>query len=377
MKNINTQELIDNIECTGCSCCMNVCPANAIEMIYNNEGFKYPEIEPTLCIGCKSCIHNCPIRNDNINTYPLESYSCYAKSKETVLQGSSGGIIPVIYEYVKSNNGVLYGAVFNKNTKCIEHCSSIKTDVSNIFRSKYVQSDINYCYREVKQFLDEHKLVIFTGTPCQIAGLKAFLKKDYRNLLTVDFICHGVPSPGVFQNFIKKYENKENSKIENISFREKDNGWICQTIKVYFNNNRVYKIRSKRSIFYNLFIFNFILRKSCYECKYSAHHLSDIVLADNWTSSDNPYGVSKVIINTKKGLSAFNEIIDKIEYKKEMSNMKMNSRSYPKTYRNFFYKFYNYQNSNNNLYVISFILCTIIRLKKKFIFLIKNGGNYE
>lgn len=377
MNSITTNDLLNNIECTGCTSCLNSCPSHAIKMGTDKEGFDYPMVDSTICIGCRICMQKCPSRNSTKkNNKPVATYSCYAKSNDKVNQGSSGGIIPILSDYVIRMDGVVFGAIFDKQSKEVRHSSSESVELSELFRSKYVQSKVGDCFSAVKKLLEEGTVVLFTGTPCQTAGLKSYLNKDYQNLILVDFVCHGVPSPGVFKNFIHNYEQKEHSKIENISFREKDNGWVKQTIKVYYKNHKIHRIYSKKSVFYNLFIFNFILRKSCYSCQYNQFHQADLTVADDWKSNKNIDGVSKVIIHSQRGLEVFKEIYEDIISNQTYFENEL-QHSYKDNYRRFFFKFFNPKSSNNCLYVISYIISIVERLKIKISAIFKNGVHHE
>lgn len=367
MNKLSTLDLLDGIECIGCLSCYNSCPTGAIKTVSREDGFSYPSIESSKCIGCHSCINSCPERLKISKNIPLECYSCYAKKESFVLQGSSGGVIPLLADYVISRGGVLFGAVFDNETSSIIHTSSDKVAVDKIFRSKYVQSNIGSSYKEVKSLLDENSLVMFTGSPCQIAGLKAFLNKDYENLILVDFICHGVPSPGVFKNILANHEKKRRCKIREVSFREKDYGWVNQTIKLYYEDNTVEFKKSKLSTFYNLFVFNYILRKSCYNCKYQDTPSGDITVADDWTFKKNVKGASKVYLNSRKGVETFSRIKEAVSFEKSAQAAFPPRKKYNTKGRTSFYKSYKPDKSNRLVFRRFFLRCCLLRTYNKLI----------
>lgn len=306
------EKSFDN-KCTGCFACFSICPVYAIDMIDNSEGFLYPSITNEICIRCKKCVLVCPALRDEMITNPIETISVCSKSEEMIMKSSSGGIVGEVSKNVLSKNGKVFGAVFNPRTKSVEHNSSENFEIDEILRSKYVQSSINDTYIEVKEDLDNNKLLLYTGTPCQIHGLNNYLNKEYENLITIDFICHGVPSPGLFRKTIENIEVNSKSEIKNVTFREKDLGWEKQCMKFYFSNGKVKRYRSRFFYYYQLFINNFSLRRSCYLCEYYNNHVSDITLADNWKKANNMnLGDSIAFINTKKGKKAISEIENQI-----------------------------------------------------------------
>ena len=335
--------LCNKTECTGCSACMNICTKDAIDMKYDREGFLFPVINKDKCIKCGQCLSVCPIyeeKEDNQWNYS-RIVSAYALNEDVLEQGSSGGVFPTLAQSVINDGGIVFGAVFDSKHKEIRHVSSEDVDILKIFRSKYVQSRIGMQFRQVKKQLKQGRKVLFSGTPCQIQGLQLYLKKDFENLITVDFICHGVPSPLIFKHRLERFEQKQKSEIIDCTFREKDNGWRKQNIKLYYKNGNVTKIPSKYGIFYNLFANNYILRKSCYNCKFCQIHKSDITLADFWDSNINKEGISKIFINTSKGKEILEKNIEKFYTKDEyVDNLNKYIHHYSFANREWFYKNY-------------------------------------
>ena len=315
--------MINNIKkenCCGCSACMNVCPVDAIKMIVDENGFKYPIVDDSKCIHCQKCLKTCPIINKKNNNYIGNSYACYNKNINERLKSSSGGIFILIAKFIINNKGILYGASFDDNYNVVHTRIKSMKDINKLMGSKYVQSDIGYTYKKVKDDLIDGKIVLFTGTPCQIEGLKHFLNKEYENLISQDIICHGVPSPKVWEKYLEYRKKIDNKNINNIEFRNKDDGWTNFNIKFDYDNDN-YKSIFSNDIYMKYFLSNLSLREACYNCKFKdMYKNSDISLADFWGIEyinkdffdDN--GVSLVIINSKKGEALFNNIKGQIEY---------------------------------------------------------------
>lgn len=318
-------EIVDKNKCTGCYSCVNICPKNCITMI-SIDGFLHPVIDESLCIKCNLCINTCPVRNPiplNPEKKIPDAYGAYSNDEEILLKSSSGGLFSVIAEYVLSKNGVVFGAGFNASQKVVHMSVHKKEDLYKLRQSKYVQSEIGDTFKQAKELLNKGILVFFTGTSCQIVGLKKFLKKDYNNLLTQDLICHGVPSPEKFKNYISQKEKLKGGKLTAISFRNKDRKRWSGDVVMSFNNNTIYKKSCRRNSFFKEMLRNKNTRPSCKTCLYrSMNRHSDITLADFWgvsllkPSIHNRLGTSLVIIHSKKGEKVFKEITPYITSKK-------------------------------------------------------------
>lgn len=314
------KEIIEKKKCTGCSACMNICPKKAINMVEGKDGFRYPVIDQDKCIDCGLCKKTCPVlntkRNDSIN----KTYVGYSKEDKFKENSSSGGIFPLIASYILDNNGIVIGASFNENNK-LEHISiTKKKDLIKLKGSKYLQSNLNNIFTYVKENIKDNK-ILFVGTPCQVAGLKAYLKKDYENLICIDLFCHGVPSPKLFDKYVNELEERHNDKLLNYNFRDKSTGWDNYSNKATFKNKE-YKELQKDNNYMKLFLLDIALRESCYDCNFKlGNKYSDITLGDFWGVNNyypemyNKKGVSAIIINTTKGLDIFNKISSNLEYK--------------------------------------------------------------
>ena len=314
---------LDRKECCGCSACMQKCPTKAISMEENEEGFLYPVIDKDKCINCGVCANICPqlsYKQVHNEKFP-EAYACYNKDIEELRKSSSGGFFSVIAGYVLDKNGIVIGAAFDKNLVLKHIIIDNKKDLEILRGSKYVQSNINEMYKLTEEELKKGRLVLFTGTPCQIAGLKTFLMKYYDNLLTADIVCRGVPSQKIFSKYIDFLKEKYKSKIKSYSFRSKDNkGWGL-TAKIVTESGKIQYKTSSFDQYYNAFLNCDIYRESCYTCKYTSfYRTSDITMADYWgILSIHPEfysekGVSLILVNTEKGKRLFDDISNKLEY---------------------------------------------------------------
>lgn len=336
-------------KCCGCQSCYNVCPKGAITMVDDDRGFKYPKVDEEKCINCGLCEKVCPILvNSNIKNTP-KAYACVNLDEKIRMQSSSGGIFTVIAEYIIDNGGVVFGAAWNSDFSKVEHVYvENKNDLSKIRGAKYLQSDINKSYLKVKEFLEADRYVLFSGTPCQIEALKLFLGRDYDKLYLQDIICHGVPSPKVW-NVYKKFKEAEKGEatIKNVQFRSKDpDGWNRYHVKMQFSNNKLYDVEHGKDIYMKAFLSNISLRDSCTNCEFKKENrVSDITLADFWginnikPNMNDEKGTSLVIVNLQKGSDLLKKVKDEIKIEevdfniaiKPNPSMNHISRENPKT----------------------------------------------
>lgn len=317
-------------KCCGCGACYNACPVNAVTMQEDEYGFKYPQIDKEKCTKCGLCERVCPmLRVSEQNKKLPIAYAAYSKNEEIRKQSSSGGIFTLIAEYIIKQGGVVFGAQFDDEFKVVHACVDNISDLNKFRGSKYVQSDINESYKKAKEILQENKKVLFTGTPCQIEGLKSFLNKEYENLYTQDIICHGVPSPLVWEKY-KEYRLDKDKQIPmQIAFRNKDTGWKLFNMKFEYSDFS-YKKNQKEDLFMKAFLKNTCLRDSCYNCAFKDENkVSDITLGDYWgiqnihPEMDDDKGISAVIINSPKGQVLFDEIKQDLIWKEtEYENVK-------------------------------------------------------
>ena len=300
-------------ECTGCMACYNVCNKKAIIKVYDKLGFCYPHVEKNLCVECGLCQKVCPVLHPINKQLPLSIYSGWSKNEDVRMNSSSGGAFTEIAKIILSQNGVVFGCILDKNFVAIHSYVENVEELSKLQRSKYVQSDIKDSYIKAKQFLIDGRKVLFSGTPCQIAGLLSFLKKSYKNLYTIDLICHGVPSPKLWEDYKKYIEHKLNFKIQEILFRQKTISWFFfrMLIKGVDSNGllKTYEGTYFKDRWLRVFLSDYFLRENCYSCKYcTPERIADFTLADWWSyrkenEEDNGYkkkGVSLIFVNTEK-----------------------------------------------------------------------------
>lgn len=314
--NIESKLKQKNLKCSGCTACFAICPKDAITMQADSEGFKYPVVDKNKCIDCGLCCKVCPLDNAQSNFEEDKiSFACSAKDENFTKQSSSGGVFAILANMYIKEQLVIYGAAFDDNWNVCHIRVDKKDELKRLYTSKYVQSDMGNTFRQVKSDLDNGKKVLFAGTPCQVAGLRSYLQKDYLNLLIVDFICHGVPSPLVWQRYIDELEQNLNNKITEISFRDKKDGWKNYYFKLSMVNGYVFYEKHNDNIYMVGFLKNLYLRPSCYDCNFKTlQRASDITLADFW-------GIEKIIsdMNIDKGVALCwassekgNTILDKV-----------------------------------------------------------------
>lgn len=302
-------------ECTGCLSCYNSCNINAIDIYTNEQGFKYPRINITKCIDCGKCTKSCPIINTpRQKETKLKTFGAWNKDYTIRKDSSSGGIFTIIATKILQDNGYVVGAAFDSNFY-VHHI--IIDNINSLYRlrgSKYLQSNIGTTYKQIFKLLKSNKKILFTGTPCQIAGLKSYLRnKEYPNLYTIDLVCHGTPSPLIFQDYKRWLEKKYNSTIKDFQFRDKKWSWIRYNTKATFTNNTTYWGTWEEDIFMRGFLRDLYLRESCYNCHYTnLQRQGDITIADFWgyvpakSEIDNKdSGISLVIVNSEKGNELF------------------------------------------------------------------------
>lgn len=325
MVNINKKK-----ECCGCYGCINICPKKAISMKIDNEGFFYPIVNKEVCVECGLCEKICPVKNNikkNVESN-IKAYACKNKSEEDRKTSSSGGVFFLLAKEVIENKGVVFGASFDEKMNLHHDYGKTLNECSKFKGSKYVQSIIGEeTYKKVEEFLKERRIVLFTGTPCQIKGLNLFLRKEYDNLITAEIVCHGVPSPKVFNMYKEILKKKYKSEIKSINFRDKKTGWKNYSFTTNFENYDVYSQKWHENSYMSGFLNKLFLRPSCYACQAKGFSSgSDLTLGDYWgvegkhKGFDDDKGVSIVFAHTNKG----NDILRKIAPYMEMEETDVN-----------------------------------------------------
>ncbi len=296
--------------CYGCASCVQICPSGAISFKEDNESFSYPEIDQSRCTDCGLCRKACPIYKDikvPDQTYP-KIYAVWNKDEEVRMTSTSGGVFSALSKQILNQGGVVFGAAFNENIKAVHTGVESHEHLRRLQGSKYTQSMIGDSYREVRALLKDGRKVLFSGTPCQISGLYSFLGKSYSGLWTCDCVCHGVPSPGVFESYKAHLQKINQAEIQSLNFRNKSKGWKNYNISVLFKNGRHMLADFKSDPYMRGFITNMYLRPSCHSCKYaSVQRQSDITLADFWgvekykPQLDDDKGTSLILANSPRG----------------------------------------------------------------------------
>ena len=311
-------EINTKTNCCGCHACYNSCPTHAIEMKEDEYGFKYPQIDKDKCINCGLCEKVCPILNKKTRANKPEAYAIINRDEHIRAKSSSGGIFTLIAEKIIEKGGVVFGASFDEEFMVKHIKVENKENLQRLRGSKYVQSDINDTFKDVKEILETGRKVLFTGTPCQINGLYTFLNKKYDSLYTQDIICHGVPSPKVWKKYLEYRKKKDSKEPIEINFRQKDNGWKAFQMLFKYDNDE-YKINHSEDVYMKAFLKNLSLRDSCYNCGFKdKNRISDLTLADFWginnvvENMNDDKGTSLVIINSEKGKELLESIDNRI-----------------------------------------------------------------
>ncbi len=311
------QMICENEKCTGCFMCMNICPKNAISTSIDANGKTIPIIDTDRCIHCNLCSKNCPANNDIEANYPLKCYAVQWKSEERI-NCASGGVATAFYKHSLSNGVHIFGSTFdNNNNLCIRELLSDE-DVKKASGSKYVQSNVGFSYRKVKEYLANNEYVLYVGTPCQISGLNRFLGKKYSKLITVDIVCHGTPPIKYYKDYVHelKYDNTTRA-----TFRGKDDYYLC----LYDHDRPLYRKWHRRDYYFQAYDEGIINRDNCYNCKYAnPQRVSDITVGDFWgldrstLNTDMNGKISVVLLNTEHGQEYWNKINDRFIFEERL-----------------------------------------------------------
>ncbi|KZX17306.1 polysaccharide pyruvyl transferase family protein [Methanobrevibacter filiformis] len=327
--NLNLSYLDDNdkFKCYGCYACKEICPDNAIEMITDNEGFVYPKINENLCGHCNICRKICIYSNDTLmekNTNIQKVFAGYNKYSNNRAYASSGGLFLSLSKNIISSGGYVVGAKYTDDME-VKHDIVKNLEESKDFSgSKYVKSDISDLFPKIKDLLDKGKVVMFTGVPCQVAGLKSYLNKYHDNLYLVEILCHSNPSPKVFKKYISYLEDKFNDKVIDFKFKDKTMGWNNPSVLIKFRSGKTIRENGRYNNYNRGFQTSLFPRPCCSECEFVYENRpGDITIADFWgiekyeESMKDDLGVSLIITNTSKGNSLFNEIKPQLKLKEE------------------------------------------------------------
>lgn len=323
--------------------CLAACPVEAISVSADKKGFYIPSVDNNKCINCGKCKRVCPSLNFKPEKNTPDVIACWQKDDAIRAASTSGGVFFALSKYVIGKGGSVFGAAFDSNLVVGHTEITSPDDISILQGSKYVQSRIGGIFKSVKERLDADKYVLFTGTPCQVAGLKSFLGKSYEKLICVDLVCHGVPSPGFFSDYMSHIKCDYSANITKINFRNKKPSWSRYGMKIGFSDCQSYENDKMSDPYLLAFCNDYISRDCCHECKYtSVSRQGDITLGDFWgyVSEKRKFrnkekGISLVLLNTDKGKRLFEQIKDDyICLKKDLSEAtsgnKCLSAPYPK-----------------------------------------------
>ena len=335
-------KIVNKQDCCGCSACVQRCPKHCITLKEDGEGFLYPHVNSDECIDCGLCEKVCPELHHGERHIPLEVYAAKNKDESIRMQSSSGGIFTLLAEKVIQEGGVVFGAAFDVNWEVMHTYAETMEGLVDFRGSKYMQSRIGTAYQDAEYFLKQGRKVLFSGSPCQIKGLKLFLRKNYDNLIAVDFICHGVPSPKVWREYMKETIARKSGKnsvlpypipckigIDTVDFRSKSTGWKKFSFALTLSETSVEGVKNtvllssvfSENPFMRAFLADLILRPSCYSCpSKSGRSGSDLTIADYWAipqvapEFDDDKGVSLVLVQTEKGKSFYQSLKEKTTF---------------------------------------------------------------
>ena len=320
-------QIKNKADCCGCNACGDVCAHQAITFKTDIEGFWYPEVDKDKCVDCLLCEKVCPIINiqelkKNDFDTPSHTYAAVHKSMKVRWDSTSGGAFSALADAMYAQNGYVSGAVYNEDFSVRNYVSNNQDDLSQLRSSKYLQSKAEGIFKEIQGLLRKGEKVLACGTPCQMAALRSFLRKDYENFVIVDFICRGVNSPKVYRAYLDSLEKRYGSKVVYVKAKNKELGWRNLTRKVTFANGQSYYGVHMEDDFRRGYHTNVFCRPSCYDCKFKGFpRIADITIADYWgiekvdKNLDNNIGTSMILLNSKKGELFFEKAKSELEYK--------------------------------------------------------------
>lgn len=305
--------------CCGCTACEQICPKKCIAFKENNEGFMYPVVDEAVCVNCGACTKHCPVLNPPLAENVPDVYAAKYRDSKTTAESTSGGIFIPLAKSTLENGGIVYGCAYDENLKAKHIAVETENELFRLQGSKYVQSDISGIYSRIKADLDSNRYVLFSGTGCQVAGLRSFLGREYERLVTVDIVCHGVPSPRLFERYTDYLGKKLGEPIKSYNFRSKKrHGW-----GLFYELETAQKAKGGSGFddpYYNAFLNCKTYREGCYSCRFAnCNRQGDITLADFWgIEYINPKfysknGVSLVLVNTEKGKKLWQSLDNCIE----------------------------------------------------------------
>lgn len=315
-------------ECYGCYACKEICPTNAIVMEEDSEGFRYPVVDEEKCIDCgacsKACIRKSSHKIEYTEQYP-KVYSVMNKQEEVRMKSSSGAIFPELARYViEEKKGYVVGVKYDKDMKVVSSIADNMEDVKAFYGSKYVKSDFDGIFPQIRELLKDNKTVLYSGLPCECAALRSYLKKDYENLYISEILCHAAPSPKIFEQYLDYLRKKYKSRVVNLTFRNKSTGWLIHkcSMVIEFENGKNLSVNSRKNNYFRAFLNDYISRPSCSSCEFTyKNRVGDLTLGDFWGIKDidpsmfDDKGVSLITINDDKGSKIWDNIKENFIYK--------------------------------------------------------------
>lgn len=310
--------------CTGCGSCAAVCPHNCIQMLQDAEGFRYPQIDAENCVGCRQCEAVCPVLPPAAKIDDPAAFAVRNRDDKIRESSSSGGVFTALAQWVLDEGGAVCAAKYDENFNVCHDFAFSSGELAAFRGAKYAQSRAEHCFGRIHELLKEGKTVLFVGTPCQTAGLQAYLGKPQQNLLLADMICHGVPSPGVWQQYLleRRKTDAGGAQLRHIDLRSKKTGWSRYTYSVHmqYENGASYCAPQGQDWFMRGFVQNLYLRPSCGNCKFKGNHrVSDLTLGDCWgiwdiaPEFDDNRGTSLLLLNSLKGQSIWQQVCGQFE----------------------------------------------------------------
>lgn len=309
-------EIQNKADCCGCTACYNICPKNCISMQYDNEGFRYPIVDTNKCINCNLCVKVCPIINHTNQEKHPQVYGVINKNKNILETSTSGGVFLSLAKFIIEQQGIVVGVTYDKDLNVKHQFAETLEACREFQKSKYVESQIPLTlFKDIQTQLNQNKVVLFTGTPCQVSGLKSFLRKPYPNLYLCDLICSSVPSSKIFHDYLAFIQRKNKKRIKSLIMRWKGNGWNNVTQQLTYEDGTVSTGTEDAKLWYTIAFSHLVSRPSCHECRYTNFNRpGDITIGDFWGIEkahpdffDNQ-GVSLALINTEKGEQIFNSV---------------------------------------------------------------------
>lgn len=311
-------------KCCGCGNCALICPKNCISMLYDKEGFIYPLVNKENCISCGRCEMTCPVINPP--TISSETIAYAVKNNDTAVRinSSSGGFFSLLAQFVINQNGVVYGAAYDSSFRVVHRRIERIGQLDELRGAKYAQSSPYIHFQKLKYDLDHDRYVLFTGTPCQTSSLKRYLAKDYDRLILADIVCHGVPSPLVWEKYLaeRQHEDAAGAAVQSINQRSKISGWskYSYSIEIKYKNQNTYCAKQSNDAFMRGFVNNLYLRPSCSDCNFKGYHrVSDFTLGDCWgiwdfaPEMDDNKGISLILLHTKKAQTIWDQLSKQAE----------------------------------------------------------------